>query len=86
MAKASWATKLPKDMSDEELRLAKQAVYEDLMPTQEKLNTLAAMAAHLDSEITTRFNLSNVPVLNLQEYPLDAAGDMYGSSKSTSSE
>jgi hypothetical protein len=69
-----WVSKMPADMTDEELREAKNAVFDALQPTQERLNALSAAVQHLDYEINTRFQMGNFQSVNmtgLPEYPVD---------------
>lgn len=75
----TWVDKLPAEMTDEELRAAKNAITDDLEPMQAKMNTLAQANQHLDVEINNRFRLGNAPTIGLQAYPLEGIKDTYGS-------
>jgi len=73
-----WATKLPADMTDEELRAAKNALTDDLEPMQAKMNVLAQANMHIDVEINTRFRLGRPPAVGLADYPLKDIQEEYG--------
>ena len=75
MAEATWQGKMPADMTDEELRAAKNYVGPALVEAQEKINTFSAAQAHLDHEVNTRFQMGNyasVDPRTFPAYPLDA--------------
>jgi len=77
-ASKQWATKLPSEMSEEELRAAKTAITDDLEPMQAKMNVLAQANQHIDAEISTRFRLGRAPSIGLGDYPLDGVKAEYG--------
>ncbi len=71
----TWKGKMPADMTDEELRAAKNAVTPALLEAQERINTYSAANAHLDHEVNTRFQMGNyasVDPRTFPPYPLDA--------------
>jgi hypothetical protein len=75
----SWVGKHPSDMSDSELRAAKDQVATDLAPAQEKLNGLAAIVANLDVEINNRFRMGGlIPINAAPPWPDDAVTQLYG--------
>lgn len=74
MAQPKWQGKIPADMTDEELRLAKEAVADAIAPVQDSLNSLSAALQHLDAEINVRFRVGNYGQVNpalLPPYPTD---------------
>lgn len=77
-ATKQWATKLPADMTDEELKVAKNAIADDLEPMQDKMNTLATANQHIDVEINSRFRLGRAINIGMNDYPLDKIKDEYG--------
>lgn len=75
MAKATWQGKMPADMTDEELREAKNVVGPALNEAQEKINTYSAAVAHLDYEVNRRFQMGNYATVDprtFPDYPVDA--------------
>lgn len=82
MAKPSWVGKYPSDMTDEELKQAKQAMADLVEPAQQRLNTLSAAVGQLNREINERFRMTttSVPAGTLPEYPVDAVSEEFGSS------
>lgn len=70
----SWVGKLPADMTDAELREAKQALAAEVAPAQDRLNYLSAAVGQLDREINERFRMAQgIPAAGaLPAYPVDA--------------
>lgn len=81
MAQNTWVGKVPSDMTNDELAEAKRIMADQLAPTQERLNTLAAAVGQLDWEINYRFRMAGAaqqPANALPAYPVDAVTEEFG--------
>lgn len=80
---ASWVGKAPADMTNDELAAAKKTVYDELVPTQDRLNALSAAVSNLDWEINSRYRMvaTPPPATSLPTYPLAYLEQEFGTTK-----
>lgn len=76
----TWVGKLPADMTDDELRDAKNALADELAPAQERLNNLSAAIGQINREVNERFRMAEgiTPANTLPAYPVDALAQEFG--------
>lgn len=85
---ASWADKVPADMTNDELAEAKDRVESELGPMQEAVNNLASAKVLLDREVAVRFRLATVTLgtAQLPAWPESYIVQTYGSGETPTTE